>query len=97
MATYVLLLSYTQQGIETIKDSPKRLEAAKKLAKRLDSEIKKFYLTLGAYDAVVLLDAPTDEAASKFALAAGALGNVRTTTMRAYTEAEFRDLVADLP
>jgi len=97
MASYIMLLNYTQKGIEHVKDSPNRLEAAKKLAKKLDAEIKKFYLTLGGYDAVVLLEAPNDEAVSKFALAVGTQGNVRTTTLRAYSESEFRDLIADLP
>ena len=97
MASYIMLLNYTQQGIEDVKESPNRLEATKKLAKRFDAEIKEFFLTLGTYDAVVTVEAPSDEALTKLALAVGSLGNVRSTTLRAYTEAEFRDLIGDLP
>ena len=97
MANYIMLLNYTQQGIEDVKESPNRVEAAKELANRFDAEIKEFFLTLGTHDAVVILRAPNDEAASKFALAVGSLGNVRTNTLRAYTETEFRDLIGDLP
>ena len=97
MANYIMLLNYTEQGLANVKESPKRLEAAKELATRFGAELKEFFLTLGNYDAVVILEAPNDEAASKFALAAGSLGNVRTTTLRAYTESEFRDLIGALP
>ena len=97
MANYIMLLNYTDQGIANVKESPKRLDTAKELATRFGAELKEFFLTLGNYDAVVILEAPSDEAASKFALAAGSLGNVRTTTLRAYTEPEFRDIIGALP
>lgn len=97
MPTYIVLSSYTDQGIRNVKDSPKRLDAAKKLLKDLGGELKEFYLTMGSYDIVVVADAPSDEVAAKFALAVGSLGNVRTTTLRAFPEGEYRKIVAGLP
>lgn len=97
MPTYISFASYTDQGIRNIKDSPKRLDAAKDLAKDLGGELKQFYLTMGAYDIVIVLDLPGDDAAAKFALSLCAHGNVRTTTVKAFTEAEYRDIVASLP
>ncbi len=97
MPTYISFASYTDQGIRNVKDSPKRLDAAKDLAKDLGGELKQFYLTMGAYDIVIVLDLPGDNAAAKFALSLCSLGNVRTTTVKAFTEAEYQDIVASLP
>ena len=97
MATYITLLKYTQQGITRIKESPTRLDAARKLYGSLGGSMKSFYLTLGRYDAVVISEAPNEETAAKFALAAGSLGNVSTETMRAFTEDEYRRMIAALP
>ena len=97
MPTYLTLLRYTQQGIETMKESPTRLEAAKQSVRQLGGEIKAFYLVMGQYDAVVISEAPDDETATKFALATGARGFVRTETLRAYTEEEYRRIIAALP
>jgi uncharacterized protein with GYD domain len=97
MPTYVSLLRYTEEGIKKIKDSPTRLEAAKQSVRAMGGELKAFYLVMGQYDAVVISEAPDDEAASRFALATGARGYVRTETMRAYTEDEYRRLIAALP
>ncbi len=97
MATYISLLSYTDQGIRNIKESPKRLDAARKLLKSLGGDLKEFYLTMGTYDAVVVAEAPNDEAIAKFALAAGSLGNVRTVTLKAFSEADYRKILAALP
>ncbi len=97
MPTYISFASYTDQGIRNVKDSPKRLDAAKDLVKNLGGELKQFYLTMGVYDIVIVLDLPGDDAAAKFALSLCSLGNVRTTTVKAFTEAEYRDIVASLP
>ncbi len=97
MATYIILANYTDQGIRDVKQSPKRLDAARELARKLGAEIKDFYLTVGAHDIVLTLDAPDDKTVARFALAVGAQGNVRTTTLKAFTEAEFRDIVQGLP
>ena len=97
MPTYISLLRYTQQGVQNIKESPARLDAAKKAFKAMGGELKQWYLVLGQYDAVVISEGPDDETAAKLALAIGSQGNIRTETFRAFTEDEFRELIAALP
>jgi len=96
MARYIMLLNWTEQGIKNVKDSPKRLDAAKAIAKKLKGEIRKFYMTTGAYDMVMLLEVPDDEAAAKFALSIGSAGNVRTTTLKAFSEKSYREIIGAL-
>ena len=96
MAKYVVLMSWTDQGIKAIKDSPKRLDAGKALAKKLGGELKKFYMTMGAYDMVGIVEMPDDAAAAKFATSLGSLGNVRTTTLRAFSEDDYRGIIKTL-
>ncbi|HET8576424.1 MAG TPA: GYD domain-containing protein, partial [Methylomirabilota bacterium] len=79
------------------KDSPTRLEAAKNSVRQMGGEIKAFYLVMGHYDAVVVSELPDDEAATRFALATAARGYVRTETLRAYPEAEYRKIISALP
>jgi len=97
MATYITLLNYTEQGIRNMKQSPKRVEAARQLMAKHGAELKAFYLTLGAHDAVSIMEAPNDETAAKILLNLGAQGNVRTVTLRAFDEGQYRDIVASLP
>jgi uncharacterized protein with GYD domain len=97
MPTYVTLMRFTDQGIRTIKESPARLEAAKKLFQSAGAELKAFYLALGNYDAVAIVDGPNDEVAARLALTLGAQGNLRTDTMRVFNESEYRKLVSGLP
>ena len=97
MPTYVTLLSYTQQGIQNIKDSPTRLDAAKKAYESMGAKLKDAYLVMGRYDIVLVSEGPDDETMAKVALAVGSLGNVRSETLRAFTEEEFRNIVAALP
>jgi uncharacterized protein with GYD domain len=96
MAKYILLTNWTEQGIKNVKDSPKRLDAAKELARKHGGEIKKFYMATGMYDMLVILDLPDDDAAAKFALNLGMLGNVRTTTLKAFSEESYRSIVGSL-
>ena len=96
MPTYISLIRYTQRGMESIKDSPKRLDAARKAYQQQGGTVRGFYLTMGQYDAIVIGEAPNDETLAKLALSLGAQGNVRTETLRAFTEDEFRKLVADM-
>lgn len=97
MPTYVSLINYTDQGVRNIKDGPKRLDAAKKLIKDMGGELKAVYLTMGAYDLVTVAEAPNDETVAKFVLAVASAGNVRTVTMKAFPEAEYRKIVSTLP
>ena len=97
MATYIMLVNYTEQGIKTIKDSPRRIDGVRVLAEKLGGKMGDLYLTMGAYDIVAMTEFPDAEAAAKFALTLGALGNVRTTTLQAFPEDQLRDIVSRLP
>jgi uncharacterized protein with GYD domain len=97
MPTFMLSLNWTDQGIRSIKESPKRSQAARELAKKLGAEIKQVYLTSGDNDLVIFVDAPSGDNVARFALAISANGNVRTRTSRAWSEQEFTKLVSDLP
>jgi uncharacterized protein with GYD domain len=81
MSTYIILVKFTQKGMESIQDSPKRLEAARKLGKSLGGEITAAYYTMGQYDMVVIMEAPSNEAALEGILKTGSLGNVKTETL----------------
>jgi len=96
MVTYVMLLNWTDQGIRNVKDSPKRLDAVKKLAKDLGGEVKSFYMTLGAYDAVLIVDMPNNDKLASFGLKLGSLGNMRSTTLKAFHEDDYRRIIAGL-
>ena len=97
MPTYMTLIRYTQQGIESIKDSPARLDTAQDLYRSLGAEIKSFYLTMGRYDVVVISEAPDDETTTKLAMTIGSSGAIRTETFRIFTEDEYRKLISELP
>ena len=97
MATYILLVNYTQKGIEDIKESPERLDEAKKAFQAMGAEMKEFYLVAGQYDLVVVAEAPDDETIAKLALTIGSKGAVRTETLRAFTEDEYRKIVSEIP
>ncbi|MCK1332653.1 GYD domain-containing protein [Bradyrhizobium sp. CW9] len=96
MTTYVMLANWTEQGIQKAKDSPRRLDAAKKALKDMSGEIKSFYLTMGDYDMVVILEAPDDAVAARFSLQLGMQGNVRTRTLKAFPEAAYREIINSL-
>ena len=97
MATYITLVKYTQKGIESIKESPQRLDAAKEAFKAFGSELKAFYLVMGRYDIVLISEAPNDETVAKVALAIGSRGAVKTETFRAFNESEYRNIISALP
>ncbi len=97
MASYIVLLNYTDQGIRNVKQSPKRRKAATAAAEKLGIKVKEAYLTMGPHDMVVVADAPNDEAMTSWAISVGALGNVRTQTMRAYPSSEMDGIVSKLP
>jgi len=94
MATYVSLISWTDQGISTFTDSLDRAKAAEGLAGKFGGSLKETYWTLGAYDVVAVSEMPNDESATAFALALSSQGNVRTTTMRAFDAGEMKGIVA---
>jgi uncharacterized protein with GYD domain len=94
MPTYISMINWTEQGIRAIKDAPKRLDASKKALQKLGGGLKAFYMTQGSHDGVLIFDVPNEEALTNFLLTTGAAGNVRTTTLRAFTEDEFRKHIA---
>ena len=97
MSTYIMLVGWTQKGIENVKDSPGRLDAAKKAFEAAGAEIKAFYLVTGKYDMIVVAEAPDDETIVKLALAVGSSGGIRSETLRAFKEDEYREIIAALP
>jgi len=97
MPTYVTLIRYTQKGVENMKESPARLDAAKELFKQMGGELKSYYLAMGRYDAVVISEGPDDETATKLALTIGSAGAIRTETFRVFAEEEYRKIIAELP
>lgn len=96
MATFIALGSFTDQGIRNVKDTTKRAESVRELAKKFGITMKDIYWTLGQYDVVTIIDAPNDEAATSFALAVGAGGNVRTQSLRAFSREEMNAILGKL-
>ena len=97
MPTFVAMLSWTDQGIRSVKDTPKRVQAAKDAAKKLGIEIKQIFLTTGEFDILSILEAADGDKVAKFAMMTGAQGNVRTRTVRAWPESEMIKLISELP
>jgi uncharacterized protein with GYD domain len=97
MPMYISMLRYTQQGIGAAKKAPARIDAAKEAYKKAGGELKAIYLTMGQYDLVAIAEMPNDETVARMTLALGAEGNIRSETMRAFTETEFRKIAGSLP
>ena len=89
MATFISLIKFTEQGARSVKESPTRLDNAKKAWAAAGGSITSVYLTLGQYDLIVVSELPDDAAAAKLALQTGALGNITTETLRAFNEDEY--------
>jgi len=85
MANYILLATYTEQGLKGIKDTVKRTESVRELAKKAGLSMKESYWTLGAFDVVAVFEAPDDETMTAFSLSVAKQGNVRTQTLRAFS------------
>ncbi|HQR72787.1 MAG TPA: GYD domain-containing protein [Burkholderiaceae bacterium] len=96
MATYISLANYTEQGIRSVKDTTKRADAVRELAKKFGVTAKEFYWTMGAHDVVVVFEAPDDAAITALAMAIGSAGNVRTQTMRAFSKDEINGVLSKL-
>src|SRR5262249_60525496 len=97
MPTFMMSLNWTDQGIRAVKDSPKRSEAARELAKKVGAEIKHLYLTSGESDLVVFVDAPSDDNVAKFALAVSSLGKRRHRPVRAWRADAYPKLNSKIP
>jgi uncharacterized protein with GYD domain len=96
MALYIVLANFTEQGIRNIKDSAKRAEAFKDMAKKCGATVKDTFWTLGQYDIVAILEAPDDISITALGLSTGALGNVRTQTLRAFTQADIKSILGKM-
>jgi uncharacterized protein with GYD domain len=97
MPTYVVLGQFTDQGIKNVKDSPKRAGAMREMGAKVGVTVKDVYWTLGQYDVVTIVDASDDAAVTALLLSLGALGNVRTTCMRAFNADEMSRVIGKLP
>ena len=97
MAKYATLYNFTDQGMRAVKESPRRLKAAIEAAEGVGMKILGVYYTAGPYDLVIISEADDEKAATAFALATAAQGNVRSTTMRAWDPDEFEEIVALMP
>ncbi|MEF0938745.1 GYD domain-containing protein [Rhizobium sp. BR 362] len=96
MTTYIVLLNWTDQGVRGVKESPRRLDAAKKQLQEMGGSFKQFFLTMGDHDMVAVCEAPDDAVMARFALTLGMNGNVRSRTLKAFPEAAYREIIASL-
>ena len=96
MTTYVMLINWTEQGVKNVRESPARLDAARKMLADMGGSFKEFYLTMGEYDMVVIGAASDDAVMARFALTLGMKGNVRTKTLKAFPEAAYREIIGSL-
>ena len=93
MARYVVLLNWTDQGIKNAKDTVERAAAARQVWEKSNGKLIDCYWTLGGYDLVLIAEAPDDETATAVAIKIASLGNVKTTTLRAFGEAEMEKIL----
>jgi uncharacterized protein with GYD domain len=96
MVTYVVLAKFTEQGVRNAKDSPKRADAFKEMAKTFGVSVKELVWTQGRYDVVTVVEAPDESSAMSLSLSLSALGNVRTETLRAFSAAEMTKIVGNM-
>ena len=96
MSTFIMLVNFTDQGIRNVKDSPDRYEGFKALAEKVGGKVKGVYYTMGHYDMVLIVEG-SDEAAMTAMLKVGSVGNVRTETLRGFSEEEMRKIIGKMP
>jgi uncharacterized protein with GYD domain len=96
MATFIVLGNFTEQGVRNAKDTVKRADAFKEMARKAGVTVKDVYWTLGRFDVVAVCEAPDDETATALTLNLGALGNVRTQTLRAFTQADMGKIIGKM-
>ena len=94
MATYISLINWTEEGIKNVKESPQRFNAFKKALQAAGGKVIGFYLTMGRYDMVVITEGPSDEAAASLILSTASRGSIRTETMKAFTEDQYREIIS---
>src|SRR5437762_7912945 len=97
MPTYIAMLKWTPQGLQNVKQSPSRLDAARKGFEAAGARMKDFYMVTGQYDMIAIVDAPDDVALAKAILGSTSQGSITSETCRAFTEEEYRQIVKGLP
>jgi uncharacterized protein with GYD domain len=96
MPTYIALANWTDRGAQQVKESPGRVDLARKALADMGGEFRSLYMTLGEYDLVFTYEAPDDAVAARFMLLLGQLGTVRTRTLKAFPEAAYREIIHSL-
>ena len=96
MPKYISLIKYTGKGIEDVKQSPNRHDAFKKLCQSMGAKVDAVYLTMGRYDLIVIVDAPNPETAAKLLLTTSSKGAIKSETLVAFPEEEYRKIVSEL-
>ena len=96
MPTYILLVRWTSQGLQKIKESPSRLEAGKKAFEAAGIKLRAFYMVMGRYDQVSVAEAPDDATMAKALLSLASQGNLQTETLRAFTEDEYKKIISEI-
>lgn len=97
MPTYIAMLKWTPKGVQDLKSSPSRLDAARKAFEKTGVRMKEFYMVTGKHDMIAIIEAPDDTALAKALLATMSQGGVTTQTCRAFTEDEYRQIIGGLP
>jgi uncharacterized protein with GYD domain len=96
MPTFIIAMNWTEQGIRNLKEAPKRAATAREIGKKLGVDMKQLYLTNGEFDLVSIVESANGDNVAKFCMQIGALGNVRTRTVRAWPENDFMKLISEL-
>ena len=96
MPMYISLVSWIDEGVKNVKESPERLDAFKKSVQDAGGKVVGFYLTMGRYDIVLIIEAPSDEESAVLALSTASAGSIHTETMKAFTEDQYRQIVAKI-
>lgn len=96
MATYIVLNTFTEQGIRTIRETTNRADAVREMARKFGVTVKDIYWTLGEYDVVAIFEAADEASITAFSLAIGQAGNVRTQMLRAFNKDEMKGVIAKL-
>jgi len=96
MSIYIFLAKWTDQGMRAVAESPRRLDAAKKMLSDMGGRTHSFFMTMGDFDVVLIFEAPDDAVAAHFSLKLGQAGYVRTQTLKAFPEQAYREIIASL-
>jgi uncharacterized protein with GYD domain len=96
MGHYILLINWTEQGISKIKESENRYKSFKEILEKAGGRLVAGYYTMGKYDVIIIMEAPSDEVVMSIMLKTGAWGNVRTRTLKAFAAEEGFKIIKDL-